>query len=57
MYGNAIQTTTFFTGSVDKVTFSNNTTYLISGDQRVALGDIVEVGAVDNITENQTGAE
>ncbi len=55
--GNAIQTTTFFTGSVDKVTFSNNTTYLISGDQRVALGDIVEVGAVNNITENQTGAE
>ena len=55
--GNGIQTTTFFTGSVDKVTFSNNTTYLISGDQRVALGDIVEVGAVGNLAENQTGAE
>ena len=55
--GNAIQTTTFFTGSVDKVTFSNNTTYLISGDQRVALGDIVEVGTVDKMVENKTGAE
>jgi flagellar basal-body rod modification protein FlgD len=55
--GNAIQTTTFFTGSVDKVTFSNNTTYLISGDQRVALGDIVEVGAVNQMAEYQTGAE
>ena len=55
--GNAIQTTTFFTGSVDKVTFANNTTYLISGDQRVALGDIVEVGTVNNLAGNQTGAE
>ena len=55
--GNAVQTTTFFTGSVDKVTFANNTTYLISGDQRVALGDIVEVGAVNELAENQTGAE
>jgi flagellar basal-body rod modification protein FlgD len=55
--GNAIQTTTFFSGSVDKVIFENNTTYLISGDQRVALGDIIEVGVVSNIADNQTGAE
>lgn len=54
---NSIHTTTFFSGSVDKVIFENNTTYLISGSQRVALGDIVEVGAVSNIAENQTSAE
>ena len=55
--GNSIQATTFFSGNVDKVIFENNTTYLISGNQRVALGDIVEVGAVDPIAENQTGSE
>ena len=54
---NSIRTTTFFSGSVDKVIFENNTTYLISGSQRVALGDIVEVGAVNNIVKNQTSAE
>ena len=54
--GNSIQTTTFFSGSVDKVIFQNNITYLISGDQRVALGDIIEVGAVDPVAENQTGS-
>ena len=54
---NSIHTTTFFSGSVDKVIFENNTTYLISGSQRVALGDIVEVGTVNNIANNQTGAE
>ena len=45
---NSIHTTTFFSGSVDKVIFENNTTYLISGGQRVALGDIIEVGAVNH---------
>jgi flagellar basal-body rod modification protein FlgD len=55
--GNSIHTTTFFSGSVDKVIFENNTTYLISGGQRVALGHIVEVGAGNNIVKNQTSAE
>jgi len=54
---NSIHTTTFFSGSVDKVIFENNTTYLISGGQRVALGDIIEVGAVNHTEENQTSAE
>jgi hypothetical protein len=54
---NSIHTTTYFSGSVDKVIFENNTTYLISGGQRVALGHIVEVGAGNNIVKNQTSAE
>jgi len=55
--GNNIQTTTFFSGEVNKVIFENNTTYLISGYQRVALGDVIEVGAIENIADNQVIAE
>ena len=47
--GASIETTTFFSGKVDKVIFEDNTTYLISGDQRVALGDVVEIGVIENI--------
>jgi flagellar basal-body rod modification protein FlgD len=47
--GNSIETTTYFNGQVNKVVFENNTTYLIAGDQRVALGDIVQVGEIENI--------
>ena len=54
---NSIPTTTFFSGSVDKVIFENNTTYLISGGQKVALGQITEVGAINNIEENQINAQ
>jgi flagellar basal-body rod modification protein FlgD len=46
--GNSIETATFFNGQVNKVVFENNTTYLIAGDQRVALGDIVQVGEIEN---------
>ena len=55
--GHNIKTTTFFSGQVNKVIFENNTTYLISGDQRVALGDIIEVGTIENIAENQSITE
>ena len=55
--GNNIQTTTFFSGKVNKVIFEDNTTYLISGDQRAALGDVIEVGAIENIEDNQVIAE
>jgi len=41
--GRDIAATTFFSGTVDKVTFDNSTTYLISGDQKIALGDVIEV--------------
>ncbi len=55
--GENIKTTTFFSGEVNKVIFEDNTTYLISGDQRVALGDVIEVGAIENIEDNQVIAE
>ena len=55
--GDNIQTATFFSGVVDKVIYENNTTYLISRDQKIALGDIIEVGAVDDIEDNQSIAE
>ena len=52
--GNPVETTPFFNGQVNKVVFENNTTYVISGDQKVALGDIVEVGQTQNTQNNQT---
>jgi len=55
--GNNIETATFFSGIVNKVIFEDNTTYLISGDQRVALGDVIEVGVIENMEENQLIAE
>lgn len=43
--GRDIDTTTFFNGRVDRVTFENNTSYLIAGNQKVALGDVIEIAA------------
>jgi flagellar basal-body rod modification protein FlgD len=45
--GKDIDATTFYTGTVDKVTFENNASFLISGSQKIALGDVVEV-ALEN---------
>ena len=42
-----VKVTTFFTGTIDKVTFENNTPFLISGDQKIALGDVFQVAAPD----------
>jgi flagellar basal-body rod modification protein FlgD len=55
--GNNIQTTTFFSGIVNKVIFENNTTYLISGGQKVALGDVIQVTAPENMDEDPLIAE
>ena len=41
--GRDIRATTFFSGMVDKVTFENSTSYLISGNHKIALGDVIEV--------------
>jgi len=43
--GRDIDTTTFFNGTVDRVTFENDTSYLIAGNQKVALGDVIEIAA------------
>ena len=55
--GNNIQTTTFFSGIVNKVIFENNTTYLISGGQKVALGDVIQVAAPEKMDEDPLTAE
>ena len=55
--GNNIQTTTFFSGTVNKVVFENNTTYLFAGGQKVALGDVIQVSAPENTDEDQLIAE
>lgn len=47
-----VKATTFFTGTVDKVTFENNTPFLISGDQKIALGDVIQVAAPDHLAED-----
>ncbi len=38
-----VQTTPFFSGTVDKVTFEKDTSFLISGDHKIALGDVIQV--------------
>ncbi len=43
--GRDIDTTTLFSGTVDKVTYQNNTSYLVSGNQKITLGDVIEVAA------------
>ena len=55
--GRNIETTTYFNGQVNKVVFENNTTFVIADDQRVALGDIIEVGVTENIPLNQMNTE
>lgn len=46
--GQDITTQTFFRGTVEKVTFENNTPFLISKDQKIALGDIIQVSPAGN---------
>jgi len=49
--GQKIKSETFFTGLVDKVTFENNTPFLISGDQKIAVGDVTKVATPQNLEE------
>jgi flagellar basal-body rod modification protein FlgD len=44
-----VNVTTFFTGTVNTVTFENNTPFLISGDQKIALGDVIQVATPQNL--------
>jgi flagellar basal-body rod modification protein FlgD len=46
--GREIGSTTYFSGAVDRVTFENDTSYLISGNQKIALADVIEVAVVNN---------
>ena len=56
--GRDISATTFFSGTVESVTFENSTSYLISGNHKIALGDIIEVADTEKVNENgSTGSE
>jgi flagellar basal-body rod modification protein FlgD len=46
--GQDVNVTTFFTGTIDTVTFENNTPFLTSGGQKIALGDVIQVAAPEN---------
>jgi flagellar basal-body rod modification protein FlgD len=46
--GRDIDATTFFSGTVDRVAFENNTSYLIAGNQKIALGDVIEVAVSED---------
>ena len=48
--GNDVDASTLFTGTVEKVTFENNTSFLIAGGQKFALGDVVQVAVPEKET-------
>lgn len=50
--GEDISTQTFFTGTVDKVTFEDNTPFLISEGQKIALGDVIQVSSAEDSENN-----
>jgi flagellar basal-body rod modification protein FlgD len=41
--GNTVNATALFTGTVDTVTFENNTPFLVLGNQKIALDDVIQV--------------
>ena len=47
-----VKVTTFFAGLVDKVTFEKNIPFLISGDQKIALSDVIQVAAPGHAVES-----
>jgi flagellar basal-body rod modification protein FlgD len=49
--GQNIKATTLFSGIIDKVMFENNQAYLLSGDHKIALGDVIRVGLPVNSVE------
>lgn len=54
--GRKIKASPFFNGTVDKVTFENDTSFLISGPHKIALGDVIQVAApqkIDNFDDPQ----
>jgi flagellar basal-body rod modification protein FlgD len=51
--GGTVGTSTFFSGIVDKIMFENNITYVFAGDNKIALGDVVQVAAPENPEESE----
>jgi flagellar basal-body rod modification protein FlgD len=50
--GKNVNVTAFFTGTVNTVTFENNTPFLISEGQKIALGDVIQVATPENLLED-----
>jgi flagellar basal-body rod modification protein FlgD len=48
--GKDLDAATLFTGTVDKVTFEKNASFLIAGGQKIALGDVVQVTLPEGTT-------
>ena len=55
--GKDVDVSTFFTGTVEKVTFENNASFLISGNQKIALGDVVQVAAPEKSASEISGSD
>jgi flagellar basal-body rod modification protein FlgD len=49
--GEAIAPTTYASGKVTGVTFSDNATYLIANDRKIAVSDVIQVNA--GLTQNE----
>ena len=48
-----VATTPFFSGTVNKVMFENDTPFLISGGYKIALGDVIQVAAAEKIENDE----
>ena len=46
--GSNITTTTYTTGHVTGINFKNGTAYLLTGNQEIPMGDVVEVLSMDD---------
>ena len=49
--GQNVNATAFFTGTVDTVTFEHNSPFLISGDRKIAISDLIKVATPRNLSD------
>ncbi|MGD8717120.1 MAG: flagellar hook capping FlgD N-terminal domain-containing protein [Desulfobacterales bacterium] len=50
--GKPIGSTPFFSGTVSKVTYENSIAHLVSGNQKIAMGDVLQVAAPQTIEDS-----
>jgi flagellar basal-body rod modification protein FlgD len=55
--GKSLNSIPLFNGTVNKVAYENNIAYLVSGNQKIAPGDVLEVAASQNIEDNNESEE
>ena len=53
--GQRVNSTNYFSGTVDKVSFENNTSYLLVKNQKIALGDVIEVALPEKAKDAHNG--